>query len=80
MISKECFTPEWIEDAIVDSARAAYIATMLETGHYDIERYSGNPLSISGLSLSSALPSRLARLKRQSPEAFYYWVKTGELL
>ena len=69
-----------IEDAVVDSARAAYIATMLETGNYDIERYSGDPLSIAGLTLSSALPSRLVRLKRQSPEAFYYWAKTGDML
>ena len=69
-----------IEDAVVDSARAAYIATMLETGHYDIERYSGNPQSIANLSLPPALPSRLSRLKRQSPEAFYYWVKTGDVL
>ena len=69
-----------IEDAFVDSARAAYIATMLETGHLDIERYFGNPLSVADLSISSALPDRLKRLKRQSPEAFYYWAKTGELL
>ena len=69
-----------IEDAVVDSARAAYIATMLETGHLDIKRYSGNPLSVADLSISSTLPDRLKRLKRQSPEAFYYWAKTSELL
>lgn len=69
-----------IEDAIVDSARAAYIATMLEVGQMDMERYSGDPLSVADLSVSSALPDRLKRLRRQSPEAFYYWAKTSELL
>jgi hypothetical protein len=28
----------------------------------------------------STLPNRLSRLKRQSPEAFFYWAKTSELL
>lgn len=69
-----------IENAIIDSARAAYIATMLEKGHVDIERYSGDPRSIADMSISFALPDRLKRLRRQSPEAFYYWAKIGELL
>lgn len=69
-----------IENAIIDSARAAYIATMLEKGHVDIERYSGDPRSIADMSIPFALPDRLKRLRRQSPEAFYYWAKIGELL
>ena len=69
-----------IENAIIDSARAAYIATMLEKGHVDIERYSGAPRSIADMSIPFALPDRLKRLRRQSPEAFYYWAKIGELL
>ena len=69
-----------IDNAIIDAARAAYIATLLETGQTKVERYNGDPLSIASLEIKSTLPNRLSRLKRQSPEAFYYWAKTSELL
>jgi hypothetical protein len=45
-----------------------------------ITQYNGDPLSIASLEIKSTLPNRLSRLKRQSPEAFYYWAKTSELL
>ena len=69
-----------IDDAIIDASRAAYVATLLEQGRTEIERYNGDPLSIASLEIKSTLPSRLNRLKRQSPEAFFYWAKTSELL
>lgn len=69
-----------IDNAIIDAARAAYVATLLETGQTEIERYNGDPLSIASLEIKSALPNRLSRLKRQSPEAFFYWAKTSELM
>ena len=69
-----------IDNAIIDAARAAYIATLLETGQTKVERYNGDPLSIASLEIKSTLPNRLSRLKRQSPEAFFYWAKTSELL
>ena len=69
-----------IDNAIVDSARAAYIATLLETGHTNIERYNGNPMSISSLTIQPTLTNKLNRLKRQFPEAYFYWAKTSQLL
>ena len=69
-----------IEGAIIDAARAAYVTTLLEKGQTKIERYNGNPLSIASLEILPTLPNRLNRLKRQSPEAFFYWAKTSELL
>ena len=69
-----------IENAIVDAARAAYIATLLEKGETSIEKYNGDPLSVAPLQVLPALPSCLNRLKRQSPEAFYYWAKVSQLL
>ena len=45
-----------------------------------ITQYNGDPLSIASLEIKSALPNRLSRLKRQSPEAFFYWAKTSELM
>lgn len=69
-----------IENAIVDAARAAYVATLLEKGQTEIERYNGDPTSIASLEILPTLSNRLNRLKRQSPEAYYYWAKTSQLL
>ena len=69
-----------IEDAIRDSARAAYIATLLESGMTEIEKYNGNPTSITALEIAPVLTSRLNKLKRISPEAYYYWAKTSHIL
>jgi len=69
-----------IENAIIDAARAAYIATLLEKDIAKIERYNGDPMSIGSLDIQPSLPNRLNRLKRQSPEAYFYWAKTSQLL
>ena len=70
----------FIDDAIRDAARAAYIATLIETGNTTIEKYDGNPATINSLDIAPTLPSRLNKLKRTSPEAYYYWAKTSQLL
>lgn len=69
-----------IDDAIKDAAKAAYIATLLEAGQTAIEKYDGNPASVASLELASTLAPRLRKLKRSSPEAYYYWAKTSHLL
>lgn len=63
-----------------DAYLAAYIATLLENKITEIERYNGNPMSIAPLNIQPTLPNRLERLKRQSPEAYFYWAKTSQLL
>ena len=70
----------FIDDAIRDAACAAYIATLLEAGNTAIEKYDGNPASISAMKIAPTLPSRLNKLKRISPEAYFYWAKTSYLL
>jgi len=69
-----------IDNAIVDASRAAYIATLLEKGETNIEKYNGDPYSIASLEILPTLSNRLNRLKRQSPESFYYWAKISQLL
>ncbi len=69
-----------IDNAIIDAARAAYVATLIENGITAIERYDGNPMSIANLSIQPSLTSKLNKLKRQSPEAFYYWAMISRLL
>lgn len=74
-----CDNKYYIEDAIVDSAKAAYIATCLENGVSDIEKYSEGKLSAE-MKIGQMLPNRLNKLKKIRPEAFYYWYLIDNLL
>lgn len=69
-----------LDHAIVDSAKAAYIAACLKTGKTDVEKYDGNLEAILAMDIKESLPSKLSKLRKTYPEAFYYWVKTSELL
>ena len=69
-----------IEDATIDAAKAALLATMIEKGVYEFTPYSQARDELDGLRLVASVPLRLSRLRRNNPEAFYYWVKTSELL
>lgn len=69
-----------IENAIIDGARAAYLATSIEKGNMNIERYSGNIMDIKDLQIQESLTNRLNKLKINLPEAFFYWAKTSQLL
>lgn len=69
-----------IENAIVDSARAVYLATLIEKGKDKIEYYSGSPEDIVNLTIKPSFSNKLNKLRSYLPEAYYYWVKTSELL
>lgn len=69
-----------IEDAIVDAAKAALLATMLEKGVDSFTPYSPDMEGLVELRLADTVPVRLSRLRRNNPEAYYYWVKVSELL
>lgn len=66
-----------IEQAIVDASKAAYLARLIQTSANTFERYD-NSIQSSGR-LAESLPKRLSKLRIPSPEAYYYWVKAGEL-
>lgn len=70
----------YIENAIVDSAKAAYVSTCIRKSVVKIDKYNGDAKSVMSMSIGSSLTSRLNKLKRILPEAYYYWVKTSELL
>ena len=69
-----------IENAIIDSARAAYLVTLIEKGCTEIELYPNTPADIKDLLIRPSLSNKLNKLKSNLPEAFYYWAKTSELL
>ena len=65
----------YIEEAIIDSAKAAYLATAIEAGAESICRYD-----FTSPELPSTISSRVKRLKTILPEAYFYWAQTGLLL
>ncbi len=69
-----------LDHAIIDSSMAAYLAACLKTGTTALEKYDGNLNSILAMEIKRTLPSKLSKLRKTYPEAFYYWVKTSELL
>ena len=69
-----------IDNAIIDAARAAYLATLIEKGISEAEPYSNNPTDIKDLIIRPSLTNKLNKLKNNLPEAYYYWAKTSELL
>lgn len=69
-----------IDNAIIDSARAAYLATLMEKGIETIQPYPGNPAVIKDLVIYPSLTNKLNKLRANLPEAYYYWAKTSELL
>lgn len=69
-----------IEHAITDAAKAAYLATLIETEQENVDRYNGDPLSVVPMALASSVDNKLNKLKKTLPEAYFYWVKIGEFL
>lgn len=67
-----------IEQAAADAAKAAYLSILIKTGAEKFERYDGE--SVSTLRLSPNQSKRLSKLRLPSPEAYFYWVKIGDLL
>ena len=59
-----------IEDAIADASKAAYLATLLEKGIREVRHYAGNPLSVSDMTISGGLTTKLNKLRMGNPEAF----------
>lgn len=69
----------FIEDAIVDSAKAAYVATCIEKGISKIEKYDPAKVSKED-TIGKSLTTKLNKLKKTNAEAFFYWKKIDDLL
>ena len=69
-----------IEEAIIDASKAAYLATLLQKGVNEIQHYSGNPLSLSEMTIGRRFSTKLNKLKVGNQEAFFYWALTDALL
>lgn len=61
-----------IEKAIAYAARAAYLAKLIESGETSFVRFD-NAEQVSNWIIEAPLDTRLNKLKKTNPEAFFYW-------
>lgn len=65
--------------AMVPAAKAAYITAMLRTNKKELKRYT-DPKEVADWNIEQPFETRLNKLKKSNPEAFYYWYQTFELM
>ncbi len=61
-----------IEKAIAYASRAAYLAKLIETGKKNFVRFE-NAEQVIHWNIEAPLDTRLNKLKKTNPEAFFYW-------
>lgn len=67
-----------IDKAIIHAAKAAYISRLIVAERNEIEKYS-NPEQIGNWKIDTPHNTKLNKLKKSNPEAFFYWYKATEL-
>ena len=78
-VSRFIFSESYhIEKAITHASKAAYIATLIKHDAKTIEKY-GDPLQMRDWVIAEPMNTKLNRLKKSNPEAFFYWYKIYEL-
>lgn len=68
-----------IDKAIIHASKAAYLARLLMASHTGFAQFQ-NPFSVKDLSIEDARYSRLNKLKKTHPEAFFYWYEALKLV
>ncbi len=68
-----------IEKAIVHASKAAYLAKLLELNTNNLKRFE-NALQVKDWIIEKPFFTRLNRLKKSNPQAFFYWYKIYELV
>lgn len=74
-ISRFIFSESYhLEKAITHASKTAYLAISIKKNAENIERYT-NPLEIKDWVIGEPMNTKLNRLKKSNPEAFFYWYK-----
>lgn len=68
----------YIEKAIVHASKAAYLSKLIEYQQFQFERF-GDAIQIKDWWLEQPFYTKLNKLKKSNPEAFFYWFKVWEL-
>jgi len=67
-----------LDKAIVHAAKAAYLSRLIATDAKDIERFE-DPKQVADAIIEQPHNTKLNKLKKSSPEAFFYWWKATQL-
>ncbi|NLA23705.1 MAG: nucleotidyl transferase AbiEii/AbiGii toxin family protein [Bacteroidales bacterium] len=67
-----------VEKAILSASKAAYLSTLISHNHDTIEKYV-NPFQMKDWTISEPMNTKLNKLKKSNPEAFFYWYKILEI-
>lgn len=67
-----------INEAILSSSKAAYLTKLLKTGASDMERFKID-VDLAKWLIEGNEYNKLNKIKKTSPEGFYYWYKAIEL-
>lgn len=68
-----------LERAMIPAAKAAYITAVLRTNEKELKRYI-DPYEIAEWKIEQPFETKLNKLKKSNPEAFFYWHHTFELM
>ena len=67
-----------IEKAIIHSAKAAYLTSIIKNNASEIEKFISSD-QVKDFEIKDQNINRLNRLRKSNPEAFFYWYKIFEL-
>jgi predicted nucleotidyltransferase component of viral defense system len=67
-----------IEKAIIHSAKAAYLSSLIKNKSTKIEKFV-SPEQVKDYNIKDQNINKLNHLKKSNPEAFFYWYKVYEL-
>jgi len=71
----------FLDKAIIQASKIAYLITLISNDLTKIERYDKNNLSeLQNAAIENPLPTKLNKLKKSNTEAFFYWWKSFKIL
>lgn len=69
----------YLEKAITHAAKAAYVSQLIASNATTIEKFT-DPKQIAKATIEAPHNTRLQKLKKSDPEAFFYWWKATRLI
>ena len=70
-----------IDTAIRDAAKAAYVAAFIDSDEENFNRYNQATVEeLASMTIGKRLNTRLNKLKKSNPEAFFYWWQVDRLM
>jgi len=63
-----------LDSAIINAAKIAYLSKLMEKGINEIHHFKADDIStLASKVLQLPMPTKLNKLKKTHPEAFFYW-------